>query len=393
VDGERRFGAVPPALLEDWLRDYYFELELDIGCSGVEEFSLPDLLRLTDLSLDDLSSVVFRDSHSLGGPGLRRAIADRFSAGDESLVMATHGSSEAIFLVAHALLAAGDEVVVLDPCYQQLAAVAESIGCRLRRWKLRFEDAFAADLGELRRLVGPRTRMLIVNFPHNPTGTTITPEEQEELLAIAARAGAYLVWDGAFTELTYDAAPLPEPARLYQRAISLGTLSKAYGLPGLRVGWCLAPPKVLQRLVRLRDYVTLALSPLVEVVARRAIEAGDRLVGARLDQARRNRRELAEWAESQPERVEWVVPRGGVTAFPRLPLVADSETFCHELARRDRVLLVPGTCFGAPQHVRLGFGGSPIALRQGLRRLEQALQQVMTPTAAGRRALADRNVG
>ena len=374
---------LPPALLEDWMRQYYFDVELDIGSSGVDDWSMADLRRLIGLDpAAELADLVFRDSQTMGGDGLRQALADRFAAGDVSRVMATHGSSEANFLVMLALLSPGDEVVVLDPCYPQLFTIAASLGCVLRRWPLRRENGFAPDLDDARALIGPRTRMIIVNFPHNPTGATVTPAQQAELVALAAEAGAYLVWDGAFSELVYDAPPLPEPALAYDRALSLGTFSKAYGLPGLRVGWCLAHPDVFAPMMRVRDYVTLHLSPLVERIAERAVRGADALLAPRLELARHNREVLARWVAEQGELVEWTRPAGGVTAFPRLPLVPDVEAFCHALARRHRVLLVPGSAFGQPQHVRLGFGRSTAELEEALSRMASLLAETAAPALA-----------
>lgn len=374
---------LPPALLEDWMRQYYFDVELDIGSSGVDDYSMADLRRLTGLDpAAELADLVFRDSQTMGGDGLRQALADRFAAGDVSRVMATHGSSEANFLAMLALLSPGDEVVVLDPCYPQLFTIAASLGCVLRRWPLRWENGFAPDLDDARALIGPRTRMIIVNFPHNPTGATVTPAQQAELVALAAGVGAYLVWDGAFSELVYDAPPLPEPVLAYDRALSLGTFSKAYGLPGLRVGWCLAHPDVFAPMMRVRDYVTLHLSPLVERIAERAVRGADALLAPRLALARHNREVLARWVAEQGELVEWARPAGGVTAFPRLPLVPDVEAFCHALARRHRVLLVPGSAFGQPQHVRLGFGRSTAELEEALSRMASLLAETAAPALA-----------
>ena len=370
---------LPPALLENWMRDYYFETDIDIGSSGVDDFSMPDLRRLLKLTEADFDRIVFHDSQTLGGDGLRRALAARWTGGDTSRVMATHGSSEANFLIMHALLSPGDEVVVLDPCYQQLYSVAASLGCTLRHWPLRYENGFAPDLEEARRLITPRTRMVVANFPHNPTGATVSEAEQDEIVALCARVGAYLVWDGAFQELVYDAPPLPDVSLKYERGISMGTLSKAYGLPGLRVGWCFAAPEVLERMIRLRDYVTLHLSPLVEMIAERAIDGADLLLEEHRGLARRNRDLLAAWVEEQAEFVDWVPPRGGVCAFPRLRSVPDVEAFCHRLAREERVLLVPGNCFGAPAHVRLGFGRRTEVLEEGLARVASMLELTTAP--------------
>ncbi|HEY8019502.1 MAG TPA: capreomycidine synthase [Thermoanaerobaculia bacterium] len=366
---------LPPALLEEWMRSYYFEAEIDIGSSGVEDYSLGELRELLGISQRELDEVVFHDSRTLGNPELRAAIARRWAAGEVDQVIVTHGATEANYLVMNSLLERDDEVLVLDPLYQQLHSIAGAIGCKLARLPLRFEHGFAPDLEEAGALIGPRTRMIVVNFPHNPTGVTVTVEQQRELIRLAARVGAYLVWDLAFGELTYERPPLPSPGLLYERAISMGTLSKAYGLPGLRLGWCIAAPEVLARFVRLRDYLTLHLSPLVELVARRAIESAEVLLAPRLQQAARNRRRVEDWMSDQEGRASWVRPAAGVCAFPRLEGVPDVDDFCRRLLVDDGVLLVPGSCFGLPRHVRLGFGGASRDLEEGLRRLGEALRR------------------
>jgi capreomycidine synthase len=362
---------VVPAHLEYWLRDYYFTAEVDISCSGVENFSFGELRQLFNITPDDLDRIVLRDSRTLGDPALRTAIGNRWGNGKAERVMATNGSSEAIYLIMHSLLEPGDEVVVLDPAYQQLFSLAEAIGCKLKHWRLRFENSFRPDFSEARQLIGPHTRMIVVNFPHNPTGVSLTPAEQDELIELAAGAGAYLVWDAAFAELTYESPVLPDPGERYDRSITLGTLSKAYGLPGLRVGWCLAAPEVLERLVRLRDYTTLALSPLVEHVATRVIENGDLLLEPRLAQARHNLELLVSWADRHREFVSMVRPQGGVSVFMRMHGVADIEDFCRQLVDEYSVLLVPGTSFGNPDYVRLGFGCSTTELTTALSRLSE----------------------
>jgi capreomycidine synthase len=362
---------VVPAHLEYWMRAYYFDTEIDLSSSGVQNFSFGELRQLFNITPDDLDRIVLHDSRTLGDPELRRAISNRWANGNAERVMATNGSSEANYLVMHSLLEPGDEVVVLDPSYQQLYSIAKTIGCKLKQWRLRFENSFRPDLSEARRLIGPQTRMIVVNFPHNPTGASLTPAEMDELIELAAGAGAYLVWDAAFAEVSYDSPVLTDPGGRYDRSITLGTLSKAYGLPGLRVGWCLAAPDVLDRLVRLRDYTTLHLSPLVEYVATRAIQNGDLLLKPRLAQARHNLQLLLSWVDRHSEFVSMVRPQGGVCVFVRLHDVADVEDFCRQLAHEYSVLLIPGTSFGYANHVRLGFGCSTTELTEALSRLSE----------------------
>jgi capreomycidine synthase len=362
-----------PALLEDWLREYYFAADTDLGGSGVQDFSWRELRRLIDLTDDELDRLVLRDGSPTGGAALRLAIAKRWGNGDPDWVMTTHGSSEAIYLVMNSLLGPGDEVVVPAPMYFSFPSIAQAVGCRVRPWRLRPERGFDADVDDALRLIGPRTRMVVANFPHNPTGTSITAAEAESLTAAAARVGAYLLWDGALADLVYDQPTLQPPMLRYDRAVALGTFSKAYGLPGLRFGWALASPEVLAALLPLRDRMTLHLSPLIELVAERVVERVDRLLDVRLSQARHNRRLVADWAAEHRDEVELTLPRGGVTAFPRLAGIGDVTGLCHALARERRVLLVPGECFGYPDRVRLGFGGPTDRLQAGLEHLTDLL--------------------
>ena len=363
-----------PALLEEWLREYYFNTEIDIGSSGVQNFSLAELRQVVDITDQELNDVVFDDSPTYGHPRLRQAIAEQWGNGDPRHVMATNGSSEAIFLVMNALLRPGDEVVALDPCYFSYRNMAESKGCELKPWRLRFEQKFVPDFDEITKLITPHTRMVMVNFPHNPTGASVTSEQQRELIRLTSRVQAYLVWDTALAALTHEGPPLPDPHLLYDRAISIGTLSKAYGLAGLRVGWCQAAPEVIEQFVHLRDYTTLYLSPLVELIAARAIEKADDILRVRLPQARTNLEILDHWIDQHAALIEAVRPRGGVTAFLRSRCVSNIEAFCRRLAEERGVLLVPGRCFNCADYVRLGFGGPTAEFEEALSRLSCMLR-------------------
>jgi len=320
--------------------------------------------------------MVFHDSESYGGKRLRAALADRWSGGDISQMMVTHGSSEAIYLVMHTALEPGDEIIVVDPAYQQLYDIAADRGCRVTRWPLEAGNGFAADLSLLRRLTARGPAMIVVNFPHNPTGVSITPAQQDELIAIAAASGAWLVWDHAMGEITHTGRPLPLPAGRYDRCIVFGTFSKSYGLAGLRVGWCLAPPPLLAQMTLLRVYIALYVSPVLEFFAKQAVRNADRIVLMQQQHAAANLRLLREWAESVPDLVRFTEPHGGVTTFVEFPGQPDVVRSCRRLAEEHRVLLVPGACFGDrfSNHARLGFGGTSAELTTGVSRLEQVLR-------------------
>ena len=363
----------PRAQLEDWLRDSYFTARYDLGCSGVQSWSYRELRGLLDLGDEFFDSVVFDDNPSFGASATRAAVARRWGDGDADRVMVTHGSSEAIFLAAVGLLDAGDEVVVVEPAYHALDSVAEAVGCKLVRWNLRPSEDFQPDLDALRALVTGNTRMVIVNFPHNPTGVTLTHPQLIELVELCAAHDAFLLWDGAFAELTYESAtPLPDPAATYDKCVSFGTLSKGYGAPGLRFGWCQASPAVLEHMLPVRDRMTLALSPMIERLATAMVTHADRLLAPRLVQAGRNREELSDWIAAADGRVHGPIAAGGVTSFLRLA-VPDVTALCERLLRECDVLLVPGECFGYPDRVRLGFGGDREDFAEGLSRLDRAL--------------------
>ncbi len=367
---------LPLARLEDWMRHYYHAVDHDIGSSGVRDLTVAELCDLAGFDLAELKALPFHDSEPLGGWSLRTALAERWTGGDPERVMVTHGSSEAIWLAMQTLVRPGDDVVVVDPAYQQLYDIAGAMGCRLRRWDLSDGDGFAPDTARLRELVAARRpRMIVVNFPHNPTGVSVSREQQDELIAIAADCGAWLVWDNAFGEITYDADPLPLPHDRYERSLSFGTFSKSYGLAGIRTGWCLAPPELLAEMAYLRDYIALYVSPVLEFFAERAVRSADRIVGMQREHARANRDLLLAWARERPDRVRLTPPAGGVSALVRLPGVPDVTAACRRLAEEFGTLLIPGECFGEAYrgHARLGFGGTTAELAAGLANLDALL--------------------
>lgn len=363
-----------PARLEDWLRDYYFDADIDISSSGVEPYTFGEIQSLLGIIPADLSSISFRDSRSAGADALRRLVADRYSVSDPSRVMVANGSTEVQLLVLMATLSVGDEVVVIEPAYHSLVETVRALGCRLVRWRLRPEDEFYPDLDVLEGLVNARTRMIVVNFPHNPTGATITREEQQRLIDIAARHNCILFWDGVFEDLVFQGSPLPPVATLYHNGMTFGSMSKSFGLPGLRVGWGVLPSSaIVKAAVTVRDYTTLAMSPLVEFIAERVLEHVDSVMVPRLRLAATNREYLLDWLARHKHFASHPELGGGVVAFLRLLGIDDTERFCHRLMNDHHVLLVPGECFGMPGYVRLGFGGHSDQLNRGLDELAAAL--------------------
>ncbi|MFH8344347.1 capreomycidine synthase [Streptomyces sp. NPDC018045] len=380
-----RIRPEAPPILEEWYRRHLSSAVHDISSSGVQPYSFAEIRRLCGIRQQDLDGLVMDDSVSQGGEGIRQAIADRYCGGDADRVMATHGSSEAIALTLATLLRAGDRVVVQEGIYHSLGHYPRAAGCQVETLPLAAVQDGEVAPETLREVITPGTAALIVNFPHNPSGVSLSEKGLHALLTRLDEVGAVLVWDGAMAEVAHRWEVLPDPATLYERTVSYGTFSKTLGLPGLRVGWCVAPPELLRATFPLRDRTTLFLSPLVELIAARAMRAADQLVGRRAAQAGRNLAHLTTWAEEHRDFVRWTRPDGGVCGVlevedPAAPDAARTvEDFCRRLLAEHGTLLVPGSAFGVPHGVRLGFGGAEEEFRAGLERLSSFLR------ATGRR--------
>lgn len=368
-------------MLEEWYRRHLGPDIHDISSSGVHPYTFAEIRDLCRIPAADLDAIVMDDSVSQGGAGIRQAIADRYAGGDAARVLVTHGSSEAIALTLSTLLHQGDRVVVQEGIYHSLGHYPRAAGCDVAELPARALREGEIDPGVLADVVTPGTAAVIVNFPHNPTGATLSPQGLKALKEQTAAAGAVLVWDAATAEIAHRWEVLPDPGSDGGDTVSYGTFSKTFGLPGLRVGWAVAPRELITAVFPLRDRTTLFLSPLVELVAERAMRHADELIGIRAAEARRNLAHLTQWMAEHEDLVRWTPPEGGVCALPvfrELERAAAGpeavERFCLELLARHRTLLVPGTAFGAPHGARLGFGGPEEDFRAGLAGLSQFLR-------------------
>jgi aspartate/methionine/tyrosine aminotransferase len=308
-------------------------------------------------------------TESAGHPRLRSQISrlHRALTDDEVLVAAPE---ELIFIAMNALLAPGDHVIALFPGYQSLYEVAQAIGCRVTRWPLRLAGGrWGLDWAALRQSLTPRTRLLVVNFPHNPTGYLPAPEEFMELVAFAQRYGLRLFSDEMYRGLEYDpAARLPAACELYERAVSLSGLSKAYALPGLRIGWLATHDRTwLTGCAAFKDYTTICNSAPSEALAMIALAAGERLLARARAIVAANLPQAETFFAAHPDRFEWLPPLAGSVAFPRYLGPGTVTAWCQAvLAARD-VMILPGQVFDfGEEHFRLGLGrlSFPEALAQ-----------------------------
>jgi aspartate/methionine/tyrosine aminotransferase len=344
--------------LERYFARWEFEVDHQLSASDVEPLTLAEVLALADADARDRwDRLALGYTESTGLPALREEIARLYERIDAGQVLVLAGAEEGIFLTMHALLGAGDEAVVVTPAYQSLHAVAASLGATVRSVELRPERGWTLDPDDVARAVTPRTRVIVVNFPHNPTGAHIDAGVQRALAALAESAGAVLFSDEVYHGLEHGSAPLPFAADIGPRAVSLGVMSKSFALAGLRIGWIATrDQRLLARVARLKDYTTICSSAPSELLALIALRAREQVLRRSREIVGANLAIAGAFAGRLAGEVEWIPPRAGSTAFPRF-VRRDAGEVSRSLIERERVLLLPGAVFQADtHHFRLGLG-------------------------------------
>jgi aspartate/methionine/tyrosine aminotransferase len=347
-----------PFKLERYFAKYEFSTEYLLCSSDCESLSVGELLALEPGAAEEFRSQWLGYTESTGGIELRKAICDLYESIEPEQVLVHGGAEEAIFLFMHAMLQAGDHVIVHWPCYQSLIEVARSVGCETSQWTSREADDWGLDLNELQRLLRPSTKAIILNTPHNPTGYLMSQKEFESVSAIAREADIMLFSDEVYRESEYDAqARLPAACDMGDHAVSLGVTSKTYGLAGLRIGWIATHnPEIYERMAALKDYTTICQSAPSEFLAKVALRNRRPLVDRNLGIIQSNLAIVETFFERHADRFAWVPPRAGSMAFPRY-LGESVDSFCDKLVREAGVLLLPGSVYDENEnHFRLGLG-------------------------------------
>ncbi len=309
-----------PFALERFFARYEFAARYLLSSSDCESLSLEELLTLADAdSRERWRELRLGYTESQGLPALRAEIAGLYqSLAPADVVVLT--PEEGIFLAMHALLEVGDHVVAVAPAYQSLAEVARSIGCDVTPWALGAgESGWQLDLGELARSLTPRSRLLIVNFPHNPTGYLPSRADFEAIVAIARERDLWLFADEMYWLLEHDPARrLPSACDVYEKAVALCGLSKSFGLPGLRIGWLATRARgLVARVLALKDYTTICHSAPSEVLALVALRARDALLARNLEIVRANLALAEGFFAAHADLLRWLSPTAGSVAFPQ----------------------------------------------------------------------------
>ncbi len=384
---------IEPFALERWLTAHELHVEYDIGESGILPLTVADLLALEppaerDRLLQRLLDLPLGYSEAPGTLELRTLLAGTYAHCGPENILVTTGAIEANFLLFNVLLDPGHHVIAPYPAYQQLYSVPRALGCDVDLWHVRPENDFRFDLDELERLVRTETRLIVINSPHNPTGAILSTADLQRVYDIARSVGALVLSDEAYRWLTIPGSGdlVPPVYNLGPNGISVGTLSKPFGLPGLRIGWMAAPSEIVARCWAMRDYVSLSPGKLNDALAvltlkhrTKIFERNGAIIAANLASANA-------WIASHGGLLSWEPPRGGLLALLHYNLDIPSLHLADRLADEYSVMLAPGSVFGFEYCLRIGIGQEPAIFAAALDRVSACLADLQAEGIARRRA-------
>jgi aspartate/methionine/tyrosine aminotransferase len=377
---------IPPFLLDEWLNHYHFVStppEFDLASSTGPISSTNQILELMtpdERERFDETQLIY--SAVTGKRPLRQAIADLHGVGVDEVQILT-GASEALLSLFFIAAEPGANVLLPFPGYPPTAVEARLLGLETRFYHLRRENDFAIDLDEIKKLADAKTKLLLINSPHNPTGATVSNAQMRELHDFAVERGIPFVSDEVYHPIYYQEET--SSAAVLPHAIVVGSFSKALSLSGLRVGWIIDRDPARQRqYMDARGYFTISNSPFAEDLALVALRYRDRILERTRRSAAANLNLLDQFFAEWNGELGWVRPRGGMVSFPWLKRGGNAREFCSAVAERG-TLLAPGDCFGMPEHFRLGFGVTEKGFADGLQKIADhftANKAVSTTTAS-----------
>jgi aspartate/methionine/tyrosine aminotransferase len=367
---------LPPFNLEVIFEQFEREPNmLVLGASDASNLTVQELFDLCGCSVN-IPSIRLKYGDVRGELRLREAVAKSYQAeylATENILI-TVGASEAIFIAVHILVQPGDRVLVCDPAYQPLASVASAAGALVETYSYLESRHFAPDLESIcERLRGSPVKLLILNTPHNPTGQAFSETAMRQLLTVSKEAGTTVLVDEVFHGIWHGSTqPVPSAVTLAPDTVVIGSLSKIYGLSGLRVGWLAGPRSIIDACRRMRHYTTVAPPLIVQDLGAIAVENREKCLMRTRTIVAENYKYVRNWLDKHKHLFEWVEPQAGLVMLVKLKHQDSTDQFARELAKEKKVFLVPcSTTFNMPEgYLRLGLGTDHDVLVQGLQKLE-----------------------
>jgi aspartate/methionine/tyrosine aminotransferase len=349
----------------------------NVSESGVEPLRLEELAD-TQEDRTALFKLELGYTQTNGTIELRAAIAEMYPGATADHVQVTNGGSEANCIVLMHLLQPGDRVVMMTPNYMQALGLARSLGADVRTWPLLLDEAagrWRPDLDALATLVDERTKLIAICNPNNPTGARLTEDELNEIGSVASRAGAWILSDEIYRGAEREADETATAWGRYDRVLVTSGLSKAYGLPGLRIGWVTGPPGTIDALWGVHDYTTIAPGALSDRLARVALARRERLLARTRGIVRSNYAIVRRWIARRAG-LSHIAPEAGAIVFVRYRHAINSTALIERLRDEQSVLAVPGDHFEMDGYLRLGFGSHPALLIGALERIGELLDTI-----------------
>ncbi|WP_298310116.1 aminotransferase class I/II-fold pyridoxal phosphate-dependent enzyme [uncultured Aquimarina sp.] len=360
---------IAPFKLERYYTIHEFSAKYPLCNSDCEAMSIKDLLSLEKGAMDKFHDLWLGYTETKGHPDLRKDITTIYSQITPNDLLVCTGAQEPIFLFSQANLALGDEVIVQWPCYQSLQSVPESIGCKVLEWKVKYEDNIPVfDIEELKKMITSKTKVIYLNTPHNPTGFHFSKEEQTTIVEIARAHNIIIFCDEVYRELEHSPDyTIPAFADAYEHGVSVGVMSKAYGLPGLRIGWIASRnSKILENVAILKEYTTICNAGPSEFLAGIGLRNRDKILERNLRIIHKNLSLFDVFFNKYSDLFSWYRPNAGPIAFVKMNFDRNDATFAENVLKKQGVLLLPGDIYDFKGFFRIGFGKTamPKALEQ-----------------------------
>lgn len=369
---------IKPFKLERYYSLYEFTSKYSLCNSDCEAMSVGDLLALENGATEDFHNLWLGYTETKGHPELRRDIATTYNNISTEEMLVCTGAQEPIFLFCQGTLEAGDEVIVQTPCYQSVHSIPESMGCKVLDWQVRYKgNQPVFDLAELEKLVSDKTRVIYLNTPHNPTGFHFSKEEQRAIITLARRHNIIVFCDEVYRELEHDPAyAIPAIADAYENGVSVGVMSKAYGLPGLRIGWIASKnQKVLDSIAILKEYTTICNAAPSEFLAGVALRNRGTILQRNLQIVKENLALYDPFFDKYADLFSWYKPNAGPIAFVEMNFDKDDMAFAERLLKEQQLLILPGGIYDYPGYFRIGFGRKQIP--EALKQFEQFVGETL----------------
>ncbi|MFT6022180.1 MAG: aspartate/methionine/tyrosine aminotransferase [Ascidiaceihabitans sp.] len=367
---------IEPFGVEIWMNEWETKCDWNLAETCVESLTIAELLALTgknDVDLSDLLPMKMTYGEIEGSTRLRTAICALYQQQAIENVIVTHGTIGANMLIHKALVSAGDRVIAVVPTYQQHYSIPASIGADVHQLKLREDNGFLPDLDELRALAVPGTRLIAINNPNNPTGALMDRAMLENIAEIARNVGAWVLCDEVYRGTDQTGSGMTTSiADIYEKGISTASMSKAYALAGLRLGWIAAPREIIETVSIHRDYDTISVGMINDHFAALALENYDKVLARSHSITRGNLAILAQWVAEQPH-ISWIKPKSGTTALLKFDMDVTSKDLCIDVLQQTGVMFTPGSALNMEGYVRIGYANTPSILQEGLARFGQYL--------------------